>query len=172
MTARSKRTRLGLFSLLLLCTACVATSGHFVGNVTSPNQPIIALQPGGPHADSWENFDVRIEYQYSQDGDVFEISGAAALTSRYEIQYSRLRDLKVYLFFIDKDSRVLQAEMLDRSLTIRLDERLEFTRFYKRPPGTASITFGYSGAVRGESEGRFMGMMDGGTSFYLLPLGK
>ena len=171
MTARLKITCLGLISLLILCTGCVATSRQFVGNTTSPAQPIIALQPGGPHADSWQNFDIRIDYQYKQDGDIFEISGVAALSSHYEIMYSRLRDLRVFLFFLDKDSRVLQAEMLDRSLTIQLDEKLQFTRFYKVPPGTASITFGYDGVVRGENEGRSM-MMENSRSFYLLPLGK
>jgi hypothetical protein len=172
MTARLKMTCLGLFSLLTLCTSCVATSRHFVGNTISPEQPIIALQPAGSHADSWENFDIRIDYQYKQDGNVFEISGAAALTPRYEMLYSRLNDLKVYLFLLDKDSRVLQSEMLGRSLTGQLNERLQFTRFYKLPPGTASITFGYDGVARGESEGRSIMMMDGSTSFYLLPLGK
>jgi hypothetical protein len=172
MTARLKMTCLGLFSLLILGSGCVATSRHFVGNTTSPAQPIIALQPGGPHADSWQTFDIKLDYQYQQDGDMFEISGVAVLSSHYEIMYARLRDLKVYLFFLDKDSRVLQAEMLDRSLTIQLDERLQFTRFYKVPPGTASITFGYDGTVRGENEGRAMMMMENTRSFYLLPLGK
>jgi hypothetical protein len=172
MTARLKMTCLGLFFLLILGTGCVPTSKHFVGNTTSPAQPIIALQSGGPHADSWENFDVRIDYQYKQDGGIFEISGVAALTPRYEMLYARLRDLRVYLFFLDKESRVLQSEMLDRSLTVQLDERLQFTRFYKVPPGTASITFGYDGVVRGENEGRAGMMMENTTSFYLLPLGK
>jgi hypothetical protein len=172
MTTRLKMTCLALCSLLFLCTGCVATSSHFVGNTTSPAQPIIALQPGGPHADSWQNFDITIDYQYKQDSDIFEISGVAALTPRYEMLYARLRDLKVYLFFLDKDSRVLQSEMLDRSLTVQLNERLQFTRFYKVPPGTASITFGYDGVVRGENEGRAGMMMENTTSFYLLPLRK
>jgi hypothetical protein len=165
MTARLKMTCLGLFSLLILCTGCVTTSSHFVGNITSTNQPIIALQPGGPHADSWENFDIRINYQYTQNSNLFEISGAAALTPRYEMLYSRLQDLKVYLFLLDKDSRVLLSDMLVMSLTGQLDERLQFTRSYKLPPGTAGITFGYDGLAGGAGE-------DGTWSFYLLPLGK
>ncbi len=164
MATRLKITCLGLFSLLILCSGCVAPASHFVGNTTSPAQPIIALQTGGPHADSWENFDIKIDYQYKQNGDVFEISGVAALTPRYEMLYARLTDLKVYLFLLDKDSRVLQTELLGRSLTGQLDERLQFTRLYKAPPGTVSITFGYDGLAQG--------MRDGTTSLYLLPLGN
>jgi len=163
MNARLKMTRLGLLSLLILCAGCAGTSNQFVGSPVAPQQQIIALQPGGSSADSWQNFDIRIDYQYKRDGDLLEISGTAELSPRYEMLYTNLRDLKVFLFFLDDKAHVLEANMLARSLTGRVDERLRFTKFYKVPPGTASITFGYDGYVL---------EMQGGYSFYLLPLGK
>ncbi len=163
MIARIKATSLPLCLLLILSTGCVPTSSQFVGKALAPDQPIIALQAGGPHADSWQNFDIRIDYQYQQAGDVFEISGVAALTPRYEVLYSQLRDLRVFLFLLDKDARVLQTQMLTRSLTGQLDDRLQFTHVYKLSPGTVSLTFGYDGSVW-EAQDQ--------TSFYLLPLRK
>ena len=163
MIARMKITCLVLCSLVILFSGCVATSDQFVGNSIAPDQPIIALKAGGPHADSWQNFDIIIDYQYKQAGDNFDISGTAALTPRYEMLYSHLRDLRVFLFMLDKDARVLQAQMLTRSLTGQLDDTMQFTHVYKLSPGTVSITFGYDGSVSEPQDQ---------TSFYLLPLRK
>jgi hypothetical protein len=168
MNARLKMTCLGLVSLLILCTGCVATSNQFVGNSVAPQQQVVALQSGGASADSWQNFDIIIDYQSKRDGDLFEISGTAELSPRYEMLYENLRDLRVFLFFLDDKSRVLEANMLARSLTNSVDESLSFTKFYKIPPGTASITFGYDGYVSEAEERRWGGI----KSFYMLPLGK
>lgn len=163
MTARLKMTCFGILSFLFLCAGCVPVSSQFVGNPVSTEQKIITLQPGGPHADSWQNFEITIDYQYKWDNDLFEISGVAELSQHYEMMYTNLRDLKVYLFFLDDQAHVLQTHMLDRSLTGLIDEKLDFTKFYKTPSGTKNIAFGYDGRV---SE------MEDHKSFYLLPLGK
>ena len=168
MNAILKMTHLGLLSLLILCTGCAATSNQFVGNSVAPQQQIVALPSGGSSVDSWQNFDITIDYQYKRVGDLFEITGAAELTPRYEMLYENLRDLRVFLFFLDDKARVLGANMLARSLTNRVDESLGFTKFYKVPPGTVSFTFGYDGYVSEAGE-RYWG---GLKSFYMLPLGK
>jgi hypothetical protein len=168
MNARQNMTHLGLLSLLILYTGCVARSNQFVGNLVAPQQQVVALQSGGASTDLWQTFDVTIDYQYKRDGEIFEISGVAELTPRYEILYENLRDLRVFLFFLDDKAHVLEANMLVRSLTSRVDESLGFTKFYKVPPGTASITFGYDGYVSEAEMWRF----GGGKSFYMLPLGK
>ncbi|MGK2905487.1 MAG: hypothetical protein ACSLFH_03965 [Desulfuromonadales bacterium] len=168
MNAMLKMTHFGLLSLLILCTSCAATSNQFVGNSVAPQHQVVALQPGGASAGLWQTFDIVINYQYKRVGDLFEFSGAAELTPRYEMLYENLRDLRVFLFFLDDKAHVLRANMLARSLTNRVDERLGFTRLYNIPPGTASITFGYDGNVSEAGMRRWRG----GKSFYMLPLGK
>ncbi len=162
MNAGLKTTWFWVFSLLFIVTGCVAPSNPFVGNTVS-SAPVVALQSGGPHADSWQTFDIAIDYEYKQDGDVFEIQGAAVLSQRYEIMYSQLRDLRVYLFFLDDNSRVLEASMIARSLTMQIDQKLQFNHLFKAPPGTTRISFGYDGRVS-ENEDYH--------SFYLLPLNR
>jgi hypothetical protein len=160
MNAKLETTCLWVMSLLLFCSGCTPGSRQLIGNqVTSA--PVAMLQSGGPHADSWQTFDITINYQYKYDGDHFSISGDARLSQHYAIMYSWLRDLKVYLFFLDGDSRVLESTMVARSLTGQIDEALHFDRFCKLPPGTTRISFGYDGLV---SEHRDY------HSFYLLPL--
>jgi len=168
MYAELKMTHLGLLFFLTLCTGCTAKSHQFVGNTVAPQQQVVNLQSGGGSADSWQTFDVQIDYQYKRDGTLFEISGVAKLSPRYEMLYENLRDLRVFLFFLDDKARVLEANMLARSLTNSVDESLRFTKFYKVPPGTVSITFGYDGYVSEAEERRWGGI----RSFYMLPLGK
>jgi hypothetical protein len=160
---------LRLISLFILLTACTAPSNQFVGNAVAPEQQIVALQSGGASTDLWQTFDIKIDYQYKRDGNMFEISGAAELTPRYEMLYENLRDLRVFLFFLNDKAHVLEANLLARNLTNRVDESLGFTKFYKVPPGTESITFGYDGYVM-EAEQRRGG--GGLKSFYMLPLGR
>ena len=75
--------------------------------------------------------------------------------------FSQLRDLRVFLFFLDDNSRVLEASMIARSLTPQIDEKLQFSKFFKVPQGSVRISFGYDGKV---SENEDI------ESFYLLPL--
>ena len=162
MKTRLQFFGLGLTCLLIFLSGCVATSNPFVGNTVS-TVPVVVLKSGGPHADSWQTFDIHIEYQYTQDGNLFNISGSALLSEHYQMLYTRLRDLKLYVFFLDKDSRVLAGHLLTQSLLNDIDQRLPFNRSYNLPPGAARISFGYSGRV---SE------MEDLKTFYQLPLRK
>ena len=153
---------LGLACLLIFLSGCVATSNPLAGNTVS-SVPVVALKSGGPHADSWQTFDILIEYIYTQDGNLFKISGSALLSEHYQMLYTRLRDLKIYFFFLDKNSRVLAGHLLAQSLLNDIDQRLPFNRSYDLPPGTDRISFGYNGRV---SE------MEDLKTFYRLPLTK
>jgi hypothetical protein len=163
MTTRLNTVFLSVLLLVTLSFGCTPVAQQFVGNRVT-NAAVVTIQPGGPHADSWETFDVIIDYQYHKSGDLFVISGTAQLTQRYEILYSRLRDLKVYLFFLDDDQRVLDTSMIARSLSVQIDQQMSFKQSFNLPTGATHISFGYEGLV---TEGK----MDF-HSFYLLPLSK
>ena len=163
MKTRFSTLFLGALLLVALSFGCTPVAQQFIGNRVT-NAPVVELQPGGPHADSWQTFDVIIDYQYHKSGDIFAISGTAQLTQRYEILYSRLRDLKVYLFLLDDDYRVLATSMIARSLSVQLNDQMPFNQSFKLPPGATRISFGYEGLV---TEGRMEF-----HSFYLLPLNK
>ncbi len=163
MHNRAPIVLLGALLLVTLSSGCTPVAQQFIGNRVT-NAPVVSLQPGGPHADSWQTFDVIIDYQYHKSGDIFAISGTAQLTQRYEILYSRLRDLKVFLFLLDDDQRVLTTSMIARSLSVQLNDQMPFNQSFKLPPGATRISFGYEGLV---TEGRMEF-----HSFYLLPLNK
>jgi hypothetical protein len=160
MNAKNAMTVFGLFSLLFFVSGCAARSNPFVGNTVS-KAPVVVLQPGGSYADSWQTFDMKIDYEYKQDGDAFEITGHASLTQHYEMMYASLRNLRVYLFLLDDKMRVLESSLLVQDLTGRIDEKWEFTRALKLPQGATGLSFGYEGQA---AEQRDI------SSFYLLPL--
>ncbi len=161
MTIKQVIYCLGAIFLLNIGSGCVPISKQFVGNTLAPKQEVIKLQSGGPHMDSWQNFDVKIDYEYKQNDDVLNISGRAVLGQHYVMTFDNLDDLELYLFFIDSNSRVLGTNMLARSVTQNIAETLQFNESYKSPPGTTAISFGYKGHVSS--------MKDNAT-FYLLPL--
>jgi hypothetical protein len=161
MTIKQIISCLGAIFLLIPGSGCVPISKQFVGNTVSPKQQVIKLQSGGSHMDSWQNFDIKIDYEYKQDDDKFNISGRAVLSQHYVMTYDILNDLDLYLFFIDGNSRVLETNILARSVAQNTDETLQFTKLYKAPPGTTGISFGYNGHVSADK---------GNGTFYLLPL--
>jgi hypothetical protein len=146
MNIRLQHFGLGLICVLLFLSGCVASPNPFIGNTVS-SAPVDVLKSGGPHADSWQTFDIHIDYEYTQDGNLFKISGSALLSEHYQMMYTRLRDLKLYLFFLDENSRVLAGHLLAQSLSYEVDHRLPFNRSFNVPPGTARISFGYDGRV-------------------------
>lgn len=153
---------LGVACLLLFVLGCVEISTMYQGN-TVTKVPVVALQGGGPHAGTWKTFDLVMDYQYKQNGGVLDISGQFALSEHYRMTYDTVSRIYVYLFFLDKDSRVLETVDFPDTGISRIEDSQSFSRTYKVPAGTTGVSFGYSGVVS-EKGSR--------TSFYELPLKK
>ena len=163
MFALRKARLLWLVCLLaFVASGCVATEMLYRGNTVSA-VPVLALQEDGLNAGVWETFDLIIEYEYSQAGNVMEITGDVSLTQHYQITYDRLRRLSVYLFFVDENSQVLETLSFVNIMTGSTEERLRLSRRYNIPAGAVGISFGYKGSVD---------CRDSYWSFYKLPLSK
>jgi hypothetical protein len=132
----------------------------FHGNTVS-SVPVVALLEGSPPAGSWETFDLIIDYKYIKQGDRFEISGQTALSQHYQMTYDGIRRMFVYIFFLDKDSRVLETAFLVNAWFGSTRDIQDFSKSYKVPSGTTGVSFGYSGEVSAEM---------GNKTFYELPL--
>lgn len=162
MTVKMKIAGLCCLSLILVTAGCAGLSSSFAGNKVS-NAPIVSIKQGGQETSRWQTFDLITDYNYKYEGDVFEISGVAVLSDHYSMTYDSLKDLRVFIFLLDADARVLESAQIARSLTSNLDEKLSFNVALKAPPGLASFSFGYDGQVLEQR---------GGRSFYNLPLNK
>lgn len=151
-----------IWLLAFVASGCVQTAMMYRGN-TVTSAPVVALQENGPNAGIWETFDLTIEYEYAQDGNVLEIIGEVALSQHYQITYDHLRRLSVYIFFVDENSQVLETLSFVGLMAGSTEERQRLSRHYKIPPGAVGISFGYEGAA---------GDRDSHVSFYKLPLKK
>ena len=162
MSVKMKIVCLSFTCLLFLAVGCVETAMKFHGNHIS-SVPVVALLEGGPHAGTWKTFDLVIDYTYKQNGGVLDISGQCALSEHYRMNYATISEIFVYLFFLDKDSRVLETLSFPNNWVGDTDEVQLFSQTHKIPAGTTGISFGYSGEVN-ERKDRM--------SFYELPLKK
>jgi hypothetical protein len=147
--------------LSLVATGCVETAMMFHGNSPSPAMNVVALQKGGAQSGTWETFDITINYMYVQSGETLEISGQAVLSQHYQMGYSSISRLLIYLFFLDENSRVLKTAQITQAMTSATDETMAFSQQYAVPAGAKSLSFGYDGTAR---EWRDF------TIFYELPL--
>ena len=151
-----------IFSLVV--SGCVETSMMYQGNLPSTAMNLVSLQRDGSHSGTWETFDIRIDYKYIfQSADVLDISGQAALSEHYQMNYGNLSRLDVFMFFLDENSRVLETAKLTRAMTGDVTEIMTFSRQFTVPAGATSLSFGYDGRT---------GSIRHGSSFYELPLKK
>ena len=160
MTIKLKFACLCFTCLLTLASGCVDLPMLYHGNTVS-SVPVVDLQEGTPTTGRWETFDLVIEYKSIKKSDILEISGEASLSQHYRMTYDGIRKMYVYIFFLDKDSRILKTAYLVNAWFGNTGDIRQFSESYKVPIETAGISFGYSGEV---SEDK------GNKTFYELPL--
>lgn len=144
-----------IFAIFLLTTmvlaGCQSIESYYRG-YKPDNKNIISLSKPGPPKGEWKTFHVTVDYQYSYSGSVLNISGSAALNLYYKLNDSRIRNLTVYLFFLDNESKVIETAVLVKALDSNPNLVLDFSKELTAPPGTQSIAFGYSGESTGEED--------------------
>ncbi len=149
-----------LVSLLLLSqAACVPTSELYHGKQIPSGQNETVLQEGS-YQGTFETFDISMTYEYLLNGEVLELSGNLALGRHYQRLYTRLQNLRVYLFILDHDSLVSKTVPLLDIASAATEEAFEFKQLIKVPAGSKALAFGYLGKV---SE------LEGTANFYQLP---
>jgi hypothetical protein len=86
------------------------------------------------------------------------ISGIANFALYHEMNISHIRNMDLYLFFLDKEAKVLETVQLAKAQYASPDDQLSFTKNLPIPAGSKSFAFGYRGAAHGDGGG-------GGVSF-------
>jgi hypothetical protein len=150
------------FFLSFLAAGCVNPSMMYYGNSLSPGVVPVILQQGGTQSGTWKTFDITIDYEYTQEAEVLELSGQAVLGEHYQMNYNGISRLDIFLFFLDGNARVLKTAKIARAMTGEATEIMTFSGQHGVPAGAKSLSFGY--------EGRALAELTGGTTFYKLPL--
>jgi hypothetical protein len=127
----------------------------------------IPLVVGEVQQDTWQTFDLVIDYRYQAAGTI-EISGTAVLGRHYQDLYERLTKLDLYLFLLDDAAKVLDSRKIGQALATDTDSAVSFSETVPLSAGTSQLAFGYEGRVRASDPEPG----SGGDWFYKLPLAR
>lgn len=152
------------FFLFFLAAGCVNPSLMYHGNSLSSEMSLVILQKGATQSGTWKTFDITIDYEYTQNADVLDVSGKAVLSEHYQMNYNGISRLDIFLFFLDENSRVLKTANITKSMTGETTEVMTFSKQHTVPAEAKSFSFGYQGSALAE--------LSGTTTFYKLPLQK
>jgi hypothetical protein len=99
-------------------------------------QNLIPLQPGGPHAGSWESSDVFLEYQFVVQQGTFKINIGGKAKRGYD-------QLSVWIKFFDAQGKVLEKKSVFNSgfrrKLLRGKDRIEKT--FEMPASSTQFAF-------------------------------
>lgn len=152
---KSRRIKLlicGLGTILLIgLSGCQVQniSSYYVGLQTNPNESL-SLAKEGVRSGQWETFDLLIDYQYQRENHSLKISGDTTFSNYYQMNMGTLRNLELFLFFLDTESKVLETARILRGLGRDLYESRHFEKTLEIPESARAISFGYRGSAREE----------------------
>lgn len=144
-------------ALFSVTSGCVPPADLYVGKPVSA--PVVTLHEGPGSAGTWQTFDMTINYSYVLKGGVLQISGQGELSQHYQMNYDEVSRLRVFLFLLDGDGKVLETVDINAYLA-NTEDKFTFNMPNKAPENIKGFSFGYSGVARDR---------DGQNYFYSLP---
>ena len=143
-----------LFSLMLV--GCQTTTTHYLG-AKADEVDVVSLDTGQVEQQRWQDLYVTVDYSYDRQGNRFDIDGALSFSDSAKINYTWVRDMKLKLFFLDQDMRVVNYLDIARTLSTNLDDETTFARTLELKETVVALAFGYEGSFRDDDP-------DGGSS--------
>jgi len=145
------------FLLIFLCSltlvGCQTTATHYIG-AKADDVDVVSLTTGQVEQQRWEDLYVTVDYSYKRQGNRFDIEGALSFSDSSKINYTQVWDMKLKLFFLDRDMRVVNYLDIARTLSANLDDETRFARTLELKEKVVALTFGYEGSFRdGDPDG-------------------
>ncbi len=134
-----------LFSLMLV--GCQTTTTHYLG-AKADEADVVSLAAGQVEQQRWQDLYITVDYSYDRQGNRLDIDGALSFSDSTKINFSRVRDLKLKLFLLDKDMRVVDYLNIARTLSVSLDDETIFAKKLELKETVVALTFGYEGSFR------------------------
>ncbi|MEA3362936.1 MAG: hypothetical protein U9Q61_06660 [Thermodesulfobacteriota bacterium] len=131
-----------LFGLILL--GCQTTTTYYQG-ARADEEGVVNLSATQIENQRWQDLYVTVDYSFNRQGERFDIDGTLSFSDHPKAMYTRVPDLKLKLFFLDKEMRVVNYLDIARTLSTSLDDKTTFSRTLPIKEGVVSFTFGYEG---------------------------
>ncbi len=150
-----KNKFLPIFLVLLIVaalTGCATTTTHYLG-AQADQKGVARLAQESASQQVWKDLYVRVDYSYQRSGTSFKVDGILSFTDSSIINYERVRDLKLKLFFLDSDLRVVKYLDVCRTLGTNIEDKWEFHDVVDIPAAVTALTFGYDGLLTNDEPG-------------------
>jgi hypothetical protein len=126
-----------------ILSGCQTLGQVDIGKQVPPGNSV-AIQSGGPHAQTFQTSDMDVSYQYQTAGDQLKVWG------RSKINYESIDVLTFHLYFLDSQNNVIAIKnffsFLDHSDFVLFNSNdRKFHRDFKIPPGSKAFAIGYEG---------------------------
>ncbi len=144
MTANCKTIRLGFaIALMAVLCACQSVRLSYTGRIISEERRI-AISAGGPHSGNFQTDDIKMDYEYTQQPDAFDISGTVHFRRQKLIWTFRLD-----VHFADSTGAIIDTRNLVTAGSKQMIDSLSFKENLNFPPNAAYMSFSYSGTSSG-----------------------
>ena len=135
-----------LLLTFVLLTGCQQTTTRYLGALADKDGAI-ALTQGETKNQQWDDLYISVDYSYKREGDHLGLKGLLSFTFSSQTNYRWVRDLKLKVFFLDKNLRVVEYFDIARTLSSDIEQQLEFQQTFQLPAGVSAFTFGYEGLL-------------------------
>lgn len=141
---RNKLRIISIFLFALVLLGCQTTTTYYQG-AKADAEGVVSLSAGQVEKQRWQDLYVTVDYSFDHQERQLEIEGVLSFSLHPQINFTRVGDLKLKLFFLDKDLRVVDYLDIARTRNNNLDDQTRFARTLQLQEGIVSFTFGYEG---------------------------
>jgi hypothetical protein len=164
-----KRLGLLLAASAIVLMGCQGSLITYKGTTVRPASRI-ALPDGTDTNGRYRSDDLIIDYHAVRNGDALELSGAVQYSPGIRNSYTRISVFVLSVFLSDQEGFVLENKGIATPGSDDPDRKMGFHEKIQLPPGTANISFSYSGEARGGGGGIGSGTGGSMTSFWKIPI--
>lgn len=145
MVSNTMRIVIIALSMWLL-TGCQTTTSYYRG-ASAEEMNVVNLGADQAGEQSWQDLYLQIDYSLQRAAGRLTITGEFTYTLTSRTVYQRVHDLKLKLYLLDAEMRVIDYRQVARSLGNSLDRRTPFSEQFDLDEQVAAFTFGYEGLL-------------------------
>lgn len=142
-----KNRLLALGLLVVFLFGCQPLPTTYYRGASAVDMDVVSLLTGQHEKQRWQDLYITVDYTLEQTGEVVDIEGVLTLSQHPRGMYTHVPDLKLKLFFLDKDLRVINYLDVARTLSASLEDETRFKKTLQVDSQAVAFTFGYEGRL-------------------------
>jgi len=135
------------FSSILSGCQTTTTTTYYLGAKADVKEAI-TLSAGQVQHQQWKDPYVAIDYSYTYQNNQLNIDGIFSFSDGAKINYQTVRQLKLKLFLLNKNMRVVDYPEILRVLGYSLEDQDKINAEFVLNDDVVAFTFGYEGLLR------------------------